>query len=197
MKHPFRWLHALVAMLGLAVCAILASSDSGHPPASVFLPLAIAAWLVIHLFLGLTQAFASKGRQRAQTLGTDTQKWPAVLVLVVFACSALFLYGSGGLVEWWLSNEAWRPFQYRHLLVVVTAFVCLTGILLRRDWGRLVAAAASILVTVFLAYRIVPEFFTAKSLSIGLAIYAVALIASFALLGVYLLRSDRIKSFFR
>lgn len=196
-KHTFRWLHAVVAIFGLAVCGLLVSANKGHPPGIVFLPLAVAAWLVIHLFIGLTQAFAYKGRQRAQALGSDAQKWPVVLVLIVFACSALFLYGSGGLFEWWRSNEAWRPFRNRHLLVVVTAFVCLTGILLRRQWGRFATASASILIAGFFAYRLILRLLDARSLSVGLVMYAIAFIIGFALLGVYLLRSERIKSFFK
>lgn len=197
MKHPFRWLHTVVALIGLAVCGLLLSADSGHPPGIVFVPLAVAVWLVIHLFIGLTQFFARKGRQRAHTLGSESQKWPVALVLIVFACSALFLYGTGGLVEWWRSNEVWRPFRNRHLFVVIVAFVCLTGILLRRDWGRLVAASASIFAAVYFGYRFVRNILSSMQLNVGLVLYALVFVIGFALLGIYLLRSERIKAFFR
>jgi hypothetical protein len=139
MKRPLFWLHTLIAIIGLVVCAVLLMARSGHPPGIVFLPYALVAWLMIHIFLGFIQVLASQGNKYTFKQGKELSSWPVALVIVVAGCGIFFLYSLGGMVSWWLSNEAWRSHRTVYLIVQIVAFICLSGILLRRCWGLLIA----------------------------------------------------------
>ena len=76
MRHLFYWLHAILALIGLGVCGVLLTATSGHPPGVVFLPLAVAAWLVAHAFLGLLQLLVVMGRSRLERIGGESASWP-------------------------------------------------------------------------------------------------------------------------
>ena len=196
MKHPFYWLHGVLAIIGIGVCGVLLTADKGHPPAIVFLPLAVIAWVLLHLFLGLVQLLAVKGRARSSQSDARPGTWPVVLLIIVAVASFAFLYMLAGSIEWFLSNHAWTTRRMVYFALPFVALACLSGILLRMDWARLLAATVCFLMAGFLLLRVIPLVFSARELGVGMLLYAASLIGGLGALGYHLLTSQRIKSFF-
>jgi hypothetical protein len=196
MKHPFFWLHALLAMIGLVVCAVLLMARSGHPPGIVFLPHALVAWLISHIFLGFIQALSSQGKKRTLKQGKELSSWPVALIIIVAVCGIFFLYSLGGIVAWWLSNEAWRSHRTIYVIVQIVAFICLSGILLRRYWGLLIAGISCLFASGYFVYKIIPLIVSGHKFGFGLVLYSLFVTIGIGLFGYYLLKSVRIRSFF-
>ena len=196
MRHLFYWLHAILALIGLGVCGVLLTATSGHPPGVVFLPLAVAAWLVAHAFLGLLQLLVVMGRSRLERIGGESASWPLLLILIVALFGLTFLYMLAGLVEWALSGEAMRTRRLVYIAVQLAVFISLCGILLRMNWGRLMVAAMSALLAIYVLVRAVPEVFSSNQIIIGMLFYLVSLVGGLVVLSYHLLMSQRIKSFF-
>jgi hypothetical protein len=196
MRHLFYWLHAILALIGLGICGVLLTATSGHPPGVVFLPLAVAAWLVAHAFLGLLQLLAVMGRSRLERIAGEPVSWPLLLILIVAVFSLTFLYMLAGLVEWALSGEAMSTRRLVHIAVQLTVLISLCGILLRMNWGRLMVAAISLLLALYVLVRAVPEVFSSNQIIIGMLFYLVSLVGGLVVLSYHLLMSQRIKSFF-
>jgi hypothetical protein len=196
MRRLFYWLHAILALIGLGICGVLLTATSGHPPGVVFLPLAVAAWLVAHAFLGLLQLLVVMGRSRLERIGGEPASWPLLLILVVAVFSLTFLYMLAGLVEWALSGEAMRTRRLVYVAVQLAVLISLCGILLRMNWGRLMVAAMSLLLALYVLVRAVPEIFSSNQIGIGMLFYLVSLVGGLVALSYHLLMSQRIKSFF-
>jgi hypothetical protein len=196
MRHLFYWLHAILALIGLSVCGVLLTATSGHPPGVVFLPLAVATWLVAHAFLGLLQLLVVMGRSRLERIGGEPGSWPLLLILIVAVFSLTFLYMLAGLVEWALSGEAMGTRRLVYVAVQLAVFVSLCGILLRMNWGRLMVAAMSLLLALYVLGRAVPEVFSSNQIGIGMLFYLASLVGGLAAVSYKLLMSQRIKSFF-
>jgi hypothetical protein len=196
MRHLFYWLHAILALIGLGVCGVLLTATSGHPPGVVFLPLAVAAWLVAHAFLGLLQLLVVMGRSRLERMDGEPASWPLLLILIVTVFSLTFLYMLAGLVEWALSGEAMGTRRLVYIALQLAVFISLCGILLRMNWGRLMVAAMSLLLALYVLVRAVPEVFSSNQIGIGMSFYLASLVGGLVAVSYQLLMSQRIKSFF-
>ena len=201
MKHPFYWLHGVIAFVGLSICSLLiygvvSGTDRGHPPAIIFLPVVIIVWLILHVFLLFIQWLASQSKKRTLKQGKELSSWPVALIIVVAGCSIFFLYSLGGMGAWWLSNEAWRSHRTVYLIVQILAFICLSGILLRKYWGLLIAGISCLFASGYFVYRIIPLIVSGHKFGFSLVLYSLFVTIGIGLFGYYLLRSARIRSFF-
>lgn len=200
-KHIFYWLHGVIALAGFSICSLLiygavSGTDRGHPPAIVFLPVVIIVWLILHIFLLFIQWLASQSKKRTLKEGKELRSWPVALIFVVAVCSIFFLYSLGGMVAWWLSNEAWRSHRTVYLILQIVAFICLSGILMRRYWGLLIAGISCLVASGYFVYKIIPFIVSRHNFGFGLVLYSLFVTLGIGLFGYYLLRSVRIKSFF-
>lgn len=195
-KKLFLALHGVVICLGIYACVVLFNARGGHPPGIIFLPVAAVAWIFLHIFLGGMQKLASMGENRAYDRGRDLERWPSVLILVVIASSIIFINGIPGLTALVFSQNQ-RP-QLLALMSVLQAvnLACLCGILLRRDWARIIAGSAFVLFAGLILFRLAPVLLWGAGLGIIELIYAAALIGASSGLGYYLLTSRRVQEFF-
>ena len=200
-KHIFYWLHGSIMIVGLSICALAiygaaSGADRGHPPAIIFLPVVIIAWLILHVFLIFIQWLATQGNKNAFKQSTTKNSWPLSLIIFVILCSVFSLQGFAALAEMWYSGRL--PIyltQWLFFLVVGVSFVCMCGILLRKNWGRLMAGVGCILISGFFMYMAIRNVILGYNYDIGDSIYLLLLVTSLGYFGYHLLTSERIKTF--
>jgi len=122
--------------------------------------------------------------------------WPILLVVIAAVFSLAFLYMSAGLGAWLLSGEAWTTRRLVYLALQLAALVGLCGILLRMHWGRMVAAAACLLLAAYMLFKAIVVVIAGDGLGFGGLLYALLLVGGLAVAGRQLLISQRIRSFF-
>jgi hypothetical protein len=130
--------------VGVTISAWLLSSWQGHPPGVIFLPLALAAWGLGHLFLWASFRLAVAGARRLETRGFVTS-WPPALVLAIAGTGVV---AAGGLalvgrlvVDRDSTLDAWNAIL---LGVWLPHAVCFPALLLRQGWSRWLAAALAV-----------------------------------------------------
>lgn len=192
----FRVLHCATFLLGLSVCVVLFHARGGHPPGIVFLPFAAAAWVFLHIFLGVIQKLGSMGVDRAYAAGMEPEPWPLALILVVVGCCMIFVNGLTGIAPLILYRNLYPIALILFLAVQLTNLACLCGVLLRRDWARIIAGVVLMLIAALILFRLAPVLLWGKGLGFVALSYAAALIAASSGLGYYLLTSERIRNFF-
>ena len=140
-RRVVRLLHVLWAAVGLTVSGWLLSSWEGHPPGVIFLPLAIAAWGLGHLFLWASGRLAVAGGRRLEARGLATG-WPPTLVLAIAGTGVV---AAGGLalvgrlvLDHDLALDVWTAVL---LGVWLPHAVCFPALLLRQGWSRWLAGA--------------------------------------------------------
>jgi hypothetical protein len=194
-RKPFGWLHLIWAIGTVGACAVLVTTGGGgHPPAMIFLPVALlagvlghASWLSIAWLLG-------RGRARLERSGAVPSRWPLELRGIAVALG-LVVVGVG--VAWGIAvaegaNSTLRDEPLTELglaAIVASHALALAVLLLRLDAARLLIAALMI----------------GWALALGLALddadvtragRAIAMLVVAGLLGgaVHVLRGRRIRS---
>jgi len=195
LKRVFRWLHIVWAIIGSVACVLLATGK-GHPPGLVFVPIAMAIWLVGHALLWLSRKLAVRGKNRADKGKVTHEKWPLTLIALVFLCGVVFIFGSFGIIWQVLSERNW----IRELLIPVAIWVpstlCFFGILLRRDWSQTLAGGGLIFVAVILLYEMIASFMRGYRNSATEWLTVIVITILLVLIGQHIFRSPRIKAFF-
>ena len=83
-----------------------------------------------------------------------------------------------------------------YIAVQLAVLISLCGILLRLNWGRLMVAAMSLLLALYVLVRAVPVVFSSNQIGIGMLFYLASLVGGLVAVSYQLLMSQRIKSFF-
>lgn len=195
-KTIFRVLHVIVLCTGILACAVLFHAREGHPPGIIFLPFAAAAWVFLHLFLAGIYKLGSMGEDRAYALGAEPEPWPPALILTVLGCCVILFNGMTAIAPLLVYRN--------HTLIVLLLFLviqglnlaCMCGILLRRDWGRLLAGYALLTLAGLILLRMAPVLLWGSGIGFIALAYAACVIGGFSGLGYYLLSSQRIRNFF-
>lgn len=194
LKKHFRWLHIGWAILGSVACALLATGK-GHPPGFVFVPIAVLVWLVGHALLWLSRKLAVRGKYLRDDSGVATEKWPPALIFVAFVCGIVSIFGLFGIA--WLIIDGKRLHDLLIPLAVwVPSSLCFFGILLRRDWSRILAGGGLILMAAILLYEMIASFTRGYRNSPTEWLMTIVIFTLLVLFGQYILRSSSIKAFF-
>ncbi len=168
----------------------------GHPPGIVFAPVALAIWLLGHALLWLIRRMAIRGRSRATKIQAAHDKWPPTLIVLAVSCGVVFIFGSFALVLKILFDRDWPPGVSMLLAVWVTSSVCFFGILLRRNWSRIIAGAGLLAVAVILLYEMIASSVRGYANSTTELLTGSAIFVALLLIGQHVVRSRRIKDFF-
>lgn len=195
-KKLFLFLHGLVFLLGAIACVILFNARGGHPPGIIFLPFAGAAWVFLHIFFGVMQKLGTMGRRRAIEYGQQPEPWPPALILVVLGCCFIFFNGLSALAPLIMYRRETPILLAVFVAVQGLNLACLCGIMLRRDWARMIAGGALLLIAVIILIRVAPVLLWGSGIGLISLAYLACVIAGFSGLGYYLLTSDRIRNFF-
>ena len=196
MKNVFRWIHGVWAVIGAGTCILLAAAKGGHPPGLVFVPIAAAIWLAGHLLLWVSHKLAIRGKNLAQSKNIASGKWPVTIILLAIVCGAIFIFGLFG-ITWQLLFERDRLRELAiPLLYWIPASVCFFGILLRRDWSRILAGSGFMLVAAILLFEMAASAMRGYRNSTTEWLMVVVIFFLLVLFGLYVLRSPKIKAFY-
>lgn len=195
-KNVFRWLHVAWATIGASISVLLATAKGGHPPGIVFVPIAAAIWLVGHILLWGSHKLAIRGKYLAESRGITSGKWPPAIMFLVFLFGIVFFFGLFGIV-WQIlfERDSLRELAIP-LAVWILSSLCFFGIVLRRDWSRLLAGSGFIVVAIILLYEMIASFMRGYRNSSAEWATAIVIFVLLSLFGQYVLRSSNIKTFF-
>ncbi len=196
MKNLFRWLHGVWAFIGASSCILLAAAKGGHPPAIVFVPIAAAIWLAGHLLLWVSHKLAIRGKNLAESKNIASGKWPVTIILLAIVCGAIFIFGLFGIIWQLLFERDWLRELAIPLLYWIPASACFFGILLRRDWSRILAGSGFMLVAAILLFEMAASAMRAYRNSTTEWLMVIAIFFLLVLFGLYVLRSPKIKAFY-
>jgi len=196
LKNVFRWLHIAWAIVGVAICILLATAAGGHPPGIVFVPVAAAIWLVVHGLLWVSHKLAIRGKSIADNRNVASGKWPLVIVLLVFISGFIFISGLFGIVWQLLSERDWLRKLPIPFAVWIPSSLCFLGILLRQEWSRILAGGGFIVTAAILLYETIASIMRGQDYSIIVWLILISVFVLLILLGQYMLRSSRIKAFY-
>jgi hypothetical protein len=101
-KNVFRWLHIVWAFIGASICILLATLKGGHPPGLVFVPVAVAIWLLGHVLLWLSRKLLIQGKSSADNGNSTRGKWPLMLIVFVILLGVVFILGILGLASFFI-----------------------------------------------------------------------------------------------
>ena len=185
--RPFGLVHVAWAILILAGCVALVLMGGGHPPPMIFVPPLLAAGLLGHLLLLLVAWLLGRGRARFASAQVVAPRWPWELILIAIVlgvlaiCSIAITAGEYSML--WSKPLVWL------LLAVIavghaTAFVLLM-------LGRMAARHLIAAVAFGWAIALVLQLGEARP---GELPIAAVIIGGLSGLGLYALRSKRIRS---
>ena len=191
--------HLVWGTLNFAICALLALSKGGHPPAIAFLPLVAIVWAVGHAAIWAAGRIAARGRRIASVAGNGARAWPPGLIVVlvltglagaigiiqlVVSVAMRELYPSGPLGIWGLTMAIW-----------IAHGACFAGVLSRKRWARYLSTVLALGWIALLAVQIVDHLVHARRiepLEMTIAAGLVLILAAFA---SHLMTSKRIRPF--
>ena len=192
----FRWLHIVWAILGAAICILLATAKGGHPPALVLIPVAATMWLAGHGLLWTSQKLIVRGKHFADSRDTGSGYWPLAIILLVILSGIVFIFGLFGIV-WQVSfGRDWLREMAVPLAVWMPFSLCFFGILLRQDWSRLLAGSGFIVAALILLAEMIASHMRGYRNPATEWVIVIVMFALLILLGQYILRSARIKAFY-
>ncbi len=196
MKNLFRWIHAVWAIIGASSCILLAAAKGGHPPGLVFVPVAAAIWLAGHLLLWVGHKLAIRGKNLAESKNIASGKWPVTIILLAIVCGAIFIFGLFGIIWQLLFERDWRRELALPLLYWIPTSLCFFGILLRRDWSRILAGGGFMLVAAILLFEMAASAMRGYRNSTIEWLMVIAIFFLLVLIGLTVLRSPKIKAFY-
>ena len=184
------------ALIGATACLLLAFAK-GHPPGLAFVPVVIIVWVAGHGLLWLSRKAAVRGKHLVGEDERATTKWPVPVILLVLACGFVFFVGLALI----LSMSIFRSGNLTDLGTILAFWippsVCFFGILLRRNWARILAGCGLLVLAALPSYEIVLSLkhgYTRSLTGWGIVIVVISVLL---FLGQHILRSTRIKAFFR
>jgi hypothetical protein len=196
LKKVFRGLHIGWALFGAGVCGVLATATGGHPPGLVFVPVAAVIWLGGHVLLWGSHKLAARGRDLAAADNAPPGNWPPMIILLTFALGVVFVFGFFFLAWQLLFERHWQRGMFAPVTFWTLASFCFFGILLRQDWSRILAGSGFIVVAALLLYEMIMSAIRGYRNSNTEWVVVVVIFVMLTLVGLYVLRSSAIKSYF-
>jgi len=149
MKITLIILHSITALFGIAACIVLYDISPGsHPPAIVFLPIAVVIWIALHLILGVIQWLEAKGSKQRKDGGSSARMPILLLVAVILYLLDLF-QASGYLLSAFSLPMGWTVNHTIKACSLLLNLTVLVSILFRLRWGRFLAGGGVILMSAF------------------------------------------------
>lgn len=189
-------MHIVWALVGAGVCVVLATATGGHPPGIVFIPVAAVIWLGGHVLLWGSHKLAARGRDLAAAENASSGNWPPMIILLTFAFGVMFVFGFFFLAWQLLFEWHWQRDMFVPLAFWIPSSMCFFGILLRKDWSRVLAGSGFIIVASVLLYEMIATLVRGYRNPMTEWVTAIVIFVVLALVGLYVLRSSAIKSFF-
>ena len=196
MKKVFRGLHIGWALIGAGVCAVLATATGGHPPGIIFVPVAAVIWLGGHVLLWGSHKLAARGRDLAAGDNAPPGNWPPMIILLAFAFGIVFVFGFFSLVWQLLFERHWQRGMFVPLAFWIPSSMCFFGILLRKDWSRILAGSGFIVVASVLLYEMIASLVRGYRNPMTEWVAAIAVFIVLVIFGLYVLRSAKVKAYF-
>ena len=194
LKRTFRWLHIVWAVIGGAVTGLLAGAK-GHPPGLVFVPVALVIWLIGHALLWLSRKLAIRGKIEAGDSSVASGKWPLFLIPLVCVCGIVFIGGAFGVIwQVLFERDSLRGLEIP-LAIWLLSSTCFFGILLRRSWARIITGGGIIAIAAILLYEMVASSMRGYRNSGVEWTIVVVIFVVLVVIGLYVLRSAKIKAF--
>lgn len=193
LKPLFRWLHVVWALIGCTVSILLASAK-GHPPGLAFVPIVLAIWLTGHGVLWLSRRLATKGKYGRTDVVND--RWPLLLIMFVCLFGMVFIFGIFGFGWHIFSGQRWRLEMFLLLVFWICSSLCFFGILLRRNWARILTGAVFAALAAMLLSEMVASFIRGYKNTAAEWLTAVSMFIVLVMIGRHVLRSERIRRFF-
>ncbi len=145
MKITLIVLHSITALFGIAACIILYDVSPGsHPPAIIFLPIAIVIWIVLHIILGVIQWLEAIGSKRRKD-GGSSALWPILLIVAVVLYLLSLLRAPGYLLSTLSSPMGWTINHTIKACGLLFNITVLASIFFRLRSGRFLAGGGLIL----------------------------------------------------
>ena len=194
----FRLLHVVWALPCVVATAVLVSATEGHPPGIVFAPVAVAVWLLGHLFLWLAHRLLRRGLTRVVAKGPSGGRtsWPFPVVLAIAGTGVLGFLAfvlTGALALNVDRLTVWSALTAGALWLHAPVFV---GLLLRRGWARFLAAALSGFWALLMLYQIVDHLRRSGSVRIWEWPLSVTIVVCLSWLAWTLLTSSSVAAYF-
>lgn len=198
-RKGWRVVHALWAVLAVAVSLVLVFTKGGHPPMIVFVPIVLIMWAVGHTVVWGVGWLAARGRHIASEAGREGEPWPAGLRLALVPTGVAGLIGIFQLLMTALEGGLY-PYHYASEWVMMLAVwavhgVCFGGLLLRRRWSRPLSAMLAFGWALLLASQIVEHLPRKASSDITGLLILFGLLLLVVFLGLHLVASRKIKAF--
>jgi hypothetical protein len=175
---------------------LLATAKGGHPPGIVFVPVAAVIWLAGHILLWGSHRLAIRGKYSVENREIAPGKWPLSIIFLVSLFGIVFFFGLFGIVWQILFERDWLRELIIPLAVWIPSSLCFFGIVLRRDWSRLLAGSGFIVVAIILLYEMIASLLRGYRNSSAEWATVIVIFVLLSLLGQYILRSSSIKTFF-
>ncbi len=187
--------HGVWALLCGGVSVFLALIGGGHPPPIVLVPLVLIVWAIGHLGLWLMVVLVRRGRG-ASPAGAA---WPPGVVVALAGLAAITAMT---LLQVVVTALTGKLYPYRGSLWFVMAgagtlhAASLIGVLLRRNWGRVMAVLVCFGWSALMVKQLVDHLSHGRPISAGEGTLAFVLLAAPAALGLHLLSSPRVRAYF-
>lgn len=133
-------LHGLWALPCLVGTVLLGLAD-GHPPGIIFVPVAVAVWLLGHGVLWITRSLGEHGRSRSN----GSRPWPVSVIAAVAGTGVGSFIGVLAMA-WPMLGGAGLSSRQLPFIAATWAVHALAfgGLLTRRHWGRWLASLVAV-----------------------------------------------------
>ena len=195
MKTTLIVLHSITALFGIAACILLYDVSPGsHPPAIVFLPIAIVIWIALHIILGVIQWLEARSSKRREE-GGSSSSWSILLIVAIILYLLSLFKTPGYLLSAFSSPIGWTVNHTILACRLLFNLTVLASILFRLRWGRFLAGGGLIMMGAFPLIANVSDLLYGYKFVID-QLMALGKQIPIMSLGVLILVSPNIKAFF-
>ena len=193
--------HTVWAAIAITVSLFMIfTKQRGHPPIMVFAPLAWIIWGVGHIAIWAVQWLAVRGQRIVSETGGERKPWPIGLWPALIGTGVPAAIGIFQVLMTSLQRK-WYPYPDASLWAVMLAVwlvhgACFAGMLLRKQWSRLVIAMLALGWALLLAKQIAEHLPPRVSSDTTELLTAGVLMVLLLLLGLHLVTSRKVRSFF-
>lgn len=190
-----RFLHIIWAIAGIAASALVIFSKGGHPPAMVFLPAVVGAWLLGHLMLWVSQLIARRSSKSIFAEQMTRQRWPPVVVLVTVILGLTAFASTVIAIILYVRISTQDQASLLAVLAAASAILFL-GLLMRKNWARLIVIVLLISAAVLVAIEMGRTIWKGYSYPMNDWMIASGIVIILLGLGLHLLKSKRVRMYF-
>ena len=192
-RGPFFWAHILWAAVCVAVSILMITSQGGHPPLIIFLPVVLVAWPLGHLVIWGIRRLARWGRGRSN----NSESWPPMLHLTLIGTGSGTLFGIYQLAALIWGKQIFANNKLWIILMIIWVIhgLCFSAILLRLNGSRFLAASLYFGWAGLLGWQIQQYLVTYQKLIAVDILIGFGVVSLLVFLGIHLLTSKRINRF--